>query len=1097
MTNTIGGFTGRFCGSSLCRRVTPGARRVLFGTFCLSATCTVTAATVLSFDRLSDNHVSTTGRVSTLGFTIESWVRQTVADTENQIYAQDNGSTGRIFFSIWGGRPTLQVSGTRQYAATNLTLNAWHHFAATRDTAGYVRMYLDGQLVHGPAYYNKDLPATSANTLTSIGLLLRAKNGFRGDLAELRLWNIERTQLEIQTDMNRRLSGSEIGLVHCWPLDEGSGTTAFDRAGSADGLITGATWSTRLDLPIVSDLPSGSWISAAGGDWATATNWLDSLPAQGVGVTAYFTNQPPAAITVHNNMAGLALGSLVVNGTHGHTFTGNAITLTNATGSAVIASESGAHTLALPLATTASGLSIATLAPGAFTVGGVISGTGALAVNPAGSGGGTVTLAAANTFAAPLALGCGTLSVALLADGGQPSAIGAATGDPANLILGPGTLRYTGPAVTIDRGLTANAGVRKAALLSVDTSLTLTGPITNAAGALIKTGPGTLIYASPAASLIGRQQSAGITTQAPYPANGDAPSNGFGCFTVAGGKVILGAHPAQTNLFQEEVTVGAYTTDQAGQEVTAELECVGGYHRFNNYLDIGYYNGTSVTALTPLIPTVTVSGGTISADKLIIAFGYHTNQNTRAVLNISGGTMTVDSDFRFGDQRGDPASPMHATVNLTAGILRHTGNNGTLRMGWRNDATGSADSTLNLSGGLMDVAYDLKMGGALSTAAIHLNGGTLRVRNLVHDHVTGTSRLTYDGGVLQPRAAGYTLRGLTAALVSTGGARIDTSLAPYTIAQDLLHDPLGATPDGGLAKTGAYPLTLAFTNATYSGTTAVQEGELRIGGNGTQTVAVAALSVAPGAAVGFTFTADGASNDRLHVGASPTFAAGSLVALTLAGTELPFTKNGTYTLLTYSGADPAVSGLACAAPAPGKTYAFAASAGAVTVTIGDGDAVWDTDADGAWSTAGNWTAAPLPGGPARFDDVITAPRTVTTAGQTTSGLYFNNANAYTLGGSGLTLSSGATLAVERGAHAVEAPLTLADSAAVTLAPGSALTLGPLAGTALTAQGDGTLTLAAAPALAALSLDVPQLSLGGSFTVSCPVALVHCKPIIVV
>lgn len=1085
MTNTIGGFTGRFCGSSLCRRVTPGARRVLFGTFCLSAACTVTAATVLSFDRLSDNHVSTTGRVSTLDFTIESWVRQTVADTENQIYAQDNGSTGRIFFSIWGGRPTLQVSGTRQYAATNLTLNAWHHFAATRDTAGYVRMYLDGQLVHGPAYYNKDLPATSANTLTSIGLLLRAKNGFRGDLAELRLWNIERTQLEIQSDMNRRAAGSEIGLVHCWPLDEGSGTTAFDRAGSADGLITGAAWSTRPDLPIVSDLPSGSWISAAGGDWATAANWLDSLPAQGVGATAYFTNQPPAAITVHNNMAGLALGTLAVNGTHSHTFTGNTITLTNATGSAAISTDSGAHTLALQLATTASGLSIATLAPGAFTVGGVISGSGALAVNPAGSGGGTVTLAAANTFAAPLTLGCGTLAVALLADGGQPSAIGAASGDPANLILGPGTLRYTGPAVTIDRGLTANAGVRKAALLSVDTSLTLTGPITNAAGALIKTGPGTLIYASPAASLIGRQQSAGITTQAPYPANGDAPANGFGCFTVAGGKVILGAHPAQTNLFQEEVTVGAYTTDQAGQEVTAELECVGGYHRFNNYLDIGYYNGTSVTAPTPLQPTLTVSGGTISADKLIIAFGYHTNQNTHAVLNISGGTMTVDNEIRFGDQRGDPDSPMLATINLSGGEFRHVSTTAGLRMGWRFPA---ADAALNITGGLFEEYADVMMAQNGNTSTLYLGGGILRMRNITHNSVTGTSRLTFDGGVLQPRAAGYTLRGLSTAHVSTGGARIDTSLAPYTITQDLLHDPLGATPDGGLVKTGAHPLTLAFTNATYSGTTAVQEGELRIGGNGTQTVAVAALTVASGAAVGFTFTADGSSNDRLYVAASPAFAAGSLVALTLAGTELPFTKNGTYTLLTYSAADSAVSGLACAAPAPGKTYAFAASAGAVTVTIGDGDAVWGTDADGAWSTAANWTAAPLPGGPARFDDVISAPRTVTTAGQTASGLFFNNANTYTLGGSGLTLSSGATLAVEQGAHAVEAPLTLADSAAVTLAPGSALTLGPLAGTTLTAQGNGTLTLAAAPALAAIALDVPALNLGGSFTVASPVAL---------
>jgi len=1050
----------------------------------------VTASSVLSFDRLSDKYVSTTARVSTLAFTIESWVRQTAADTENQIYAQDNNSTGRIFFSIWGGRPTLQISGTRQYADTTLTLDAWHHFAATRDADGNVRMYLDGQLVFGPVYYHMDMPATSANTQTTIGLLLRSKNGFRGDLAELRLWNVARTQPEIQSTMYRRLTDSEGKLIHCWPFDEGNGTTVFDRIGGADGLITGAFWSVRPDLPILSDMPIGAWTSAMSGDWSTAANWLDNQPAQGVGAIAYFTNQPPAAITVDNNMAGLSLGTLAVNGTHSHTFTGNAIILTNGQGSAMITTDSGTHTLALPLVTTAGGLNITTLAPGAITVDGIIGGSGSLAVNPAGSGSGTVMLTAANTFAAPLMLGGGTLDVALLADGEQPSAIGAATGDPANLILGPGTLRYTGPAVTIDRGFTVNAGTRKAAILSLDHDLTLTGPITNAAGALIKTGPGTLIYASPAASLLGRQQSANLAIQAPYPANGDAPANGFGCFTVAGGKVILGAHPAQTNLFQEEVMVGTFTTDQAGQEVTGEIEFVGGYHRFNNYLDIGYYNGTSVTAPAPLIPTVTVSGGTISADKLIIAFGYHTNQNTRAVLNISGGTMTVDSDFRFGDQRGDPASPMHATVNLTGGILRHTGNNGTLRMGWRNDATGSADSTLNLSGGLMDVTYDIRMGGALSTATIHLNGGTLRVRNLVHDHASGTSRLIFNGGIYQPHTAGQTLRGLTAALVSTGGAHIDTSLAPYTVAQDLLHDPdLGASPDGGLIKIGVHPLTLTFTHATYTGVTAVQEGELRIGGNGTQTVAVAALTVAQGAAVGFSFMADGSSNDRLHVAASPAFAAGSLVALTLAGTDLPFTKNGTYTLLTYSGTAPAVAGLACFNPVPGKTYAFAASAGVVTVTISDGDAVWNTDANGAWSTAANWTVAPFPGGSARFDDVITAPRTITTAGQTAGGLFFNNANAYTLAGSGLTLSSDAILAVEQGAHAVTAPLTHSGPATVMFSPGTALTLGNVAGSVvLTARGNGSLAFTAAPAVPSLALDVTELAFSNSFTVTPSIAL---------
>ena len=52
---------------------------------------------------------------------------------------------------------------------------------------------------------------------------------------------------------------------------------------------------------------------------------------------------------------------------------------------------------------------------------------------------------------------------------------------------------------------------------------------------------------------------------------------------------------------------------------------------------------------------------------------------------------------------------------------------------------------------------------------------------------------------------------------------------------------------------------------------------------------------------------DGSTNDRLTVASSPSFAPGSRIALYPLNTRLPFTRNGTYTLLAYSGADPAVA----------------------------------------------------------------------------------------------------------------------------------------------------------------------------------------------
>lgn len=1074
--------------------------------FSVISTEIANAEPVLTFQRTSDCYVSTTGRVSALGFTIESWIRQTTADSENQVYTQDNsGGTGRIFYSLWSGKPTFQISGTRYSATTNLTLNTWYHFAVTRDTGGNVRMYLNGQLIYGPVYYNKDLPATSANTQTSIGLLLRAKQGYRGDIGELRLWNTVRSQTEIQANMNHRLTGTETGLAHYWPFDEGMGSTTYDHTGNANGTITGATWSNNLDFPLGSQ--TGSWISPNSGSWSDSANWLNGIIPNTVSATAFFTNALPTTITVANDITGLSLFSLFLQATNGITFTGNMLAMPNTAIPSRIETAQGSHTFALPIQLSSQGLVVTSTTPATLVFSDTLSGTGPLTVNPSVSGGGRVTFSATNTYTGATILGSGTVSA--------PSLETFGTG---LLSLGPGTLHLTGSNATSDRPLTVNAGSGKAAILRIDHDLMLTGPMNNAAGAIIKSGPGTLTYASSSTATLGNQQSANMGNQTPYPSNGDSPVNGFGCFTVANGKMILGAHPAQTNFFNQEVTVGAYTTDQAGQETTGELEFVGGYHRFNSYLDIGYYNGTTATAPTPRQPTVTIrEGATVSASGFIIAFGYNyfgtAYPNTHAILNIAGGSLTVDNDFRFGDQRGSSAAPMHATINLSSGILRHTGGNGSLRMGWRSDTAGSADSTLNLSGGLMDVANDLKMGGSLSTARINLEGGTLRVRNLVHDQTNGISRVSFNGGIFQPNTSGYTLSGLTVTTVSTNGAIIDTSLADYTIAQNLMTDPdLAGAEDGGLTKLGAKTLIWASTNSTYQGPTTVSNGilklvaalpstsalfvapagEVLVGGSATQTMTFASLTLASGGTLSLGFTTNGSAHDQVSLPADATIATGR-VGLYLAGTTSPFSLNGTYTLMTYSGTAPDISAMTCANAVYGKKYTFAAADGNVTVTISNNmltASLWNTNSDGAWSTTANWTLAPVAGGSVRFDDIITHPVTVTTSGETIGALYFNNTNTYTLAGSGLTLDNGtssATIAIESGVHAMLTPLTCASNATISLASATQLTLGSISGSGtLSAHGDGIIALTTAPQVAALTLDIPMLAVSNTLAIAAPI-----------
>ena len=132
-------------------------------------------------------------------------------------------------------------------AATVLQTNVWYHAAVTFD-GRYWRFYLngvqDGATVDTGA---SRLPCWDSIQHAGIGTAMTSAPSpsgyFAGVLDEVRIWNVVRSQSEIQAGMNSELTAGT-GLIGRWGMIEGSGTTTADSTTPAEtGTLTnGALW---------------------------------------------------------------------------------------------------------------------------------------------------------------------------------------------------------------------------------------------------------------------------------------------------------------------------------------------------------------------------------------------------------------------------------------------------------------------------------------------------------------------------------------------------------------------------------------------------------------------------------------------------------------------------------------------------------------------------------------------------------------------------------------------------------------------------------------------------------------------------------------
>ena len=152
----------------------------------------------------------------------------------------------------------------------HVPLFQWVHYAATWDGA-VMRVYLDGELVRQRQTEGKRLASTDNPVwIGSSG----DGTDMPGLIDDVQIWNLARTQEQIQHSMRAGLKGDEPGLVGWWPLDEGA---TRDRSSVGNhGRLAGA-----------GIIRSGA-IPADSAHAPTHALWLDADAAPG-------SSAPPAA----------------------------------------------------------------------------------------------------------------------------------------------------------------------------------------------------------------------------------------------------------------------------------------------------------------------------------------------------------------------------------------------------------------------------------------------------------------------------------------------------------------------------------------------------------------------------------------------------------------------------------------------------------------------------------------------------------------------------------------------------------------------------------------------------------------------------------
>jgi N-acetylneuraminic acid mutarotase len=260
-----------------------------------------TAATgeALNFDGVNDYVQTTIDADSDVmpNTTWEAWVYPTATDAVyRQIISIDDGGWDRFIGTISG---SVVIGVGTQWIPTTFDINQWQHIAVVY-SGSTVKFYKNG--------IEYSTTCTQGSGMSTSNLMLGCKSSpisafWSGNVDEVRIWNVARTQCEINTYKNCEIMTTATGLIANYHFNH------------SESLATNTTQTTLTDVS--GNLKDGSLINFA--LTGSTSNWI----APGAVISNSTT---PASInfTVGASVSSsvICLGNLTtLNGTGANTYT--------------------------------------------------------------------------------------------------------------------------------------------------------------------------------------------------------------------------------------------------------------------------------------------------------------------------------------------------------------------------------------------------------------------------------------------------------------------------------------------------------------------------------------------------------------------------------------------------------------------------------------------------------------------------------------------------------------------------------------------------------------------------------------------------------